>query len=340
MNPVRNLTAAAMADPLHQTINLIRADGLSVAVDLSIVDMDRTVMVSTSIAYGVEIGASLVMLAVILTMTPKTKFWRLPTYLNIASLCNNVVRVMLLALYFDSSWVTFYTLYALDDRYVSKTDVAITVASTIFSLPQNILVMSALMLQAWSMVKLWPRFYKWGILCFSVVLVLFEIGFRGASMAYGMMQVNMSPQEAFYLMNRLIWVRQYFLGLEVACICWFCFLFISKLATHLWKNRSFLPTTKGLGAMDALVMTNGVLMLIPGRSLVLLRFPVACAMLTRVHSLLRQFAVLSRWCAIRSRLHGVHIRNHRPPAGYTRCAAHCRPRRFQQPAEWHRAHQQ
>ncbi|KAF3760965.1 hypothetical protein M406DRAFT_26133, partial [Cryphonectria parasitica EP155] len=213
--------------------------------------------------YGVEIGASLVMLAVILTMTPKTKFWRFPTYLNIAGLCNNVIRVILLAVYFDSSWVTFYAMYSNDFRFVTRADYANSIASSVMTIPQNIMMMGALIFQAWSMIKLWPHSYKWSILVFSVVMVLLEIGFMGASTAYQIIQLEVSPTEGLKLIIKYAWVRYCFLGFEVACICWFCFLFICKLATHLWKNRSFLPTTKGLGAMDALVMTNGVLMLIP-----------------------------------------------------------------------------
>ncbi|PSR97616.1 fungal pheromone mating factor STE2 GPCR-domain-containing protein [Coniella lustricola] len=220
-------------------------------------------MVVRCTGYGVEIGASIVMLAVILTMTPKTKFWRFPTYLNIASICNNIVRVVLLAVYFDSSWVTFYALYGDDYSYVTRTDYATSIASTALTIPQNILMMAALMLQAWSMIKLWPDKYRFAVLIWSFLMVLLEIGFMAASAANQIIQLGLPPAEGYALIMKSVWIRYCFLGFEVACICWFCALFISKLVVHLWQNRSFLPTAKGLGAMDALVMTNGVLMLIP-----------------------------------------------------------------------------
>lgn len=251
-------------DAVDQVINLTLPNGQMEPVSLAEVDFNTTKIVIRCTGYGVEIGASLVMLAVIFTMTPKTKFWRFPTYLNIVALCNNVIRVILLAIYFDSSWVTFYALYSGDYNYVTHTDYANSVASTAMTVPQNILMMAALMLQAWSMIKLWPNAYRLAILVWSLVMVLLEIGFMGASAAYQIIQLGLPPAEGYELIIRYVWVRYCFLGLEVTCICWFCALFMSKLIVHLWKNRSFLPTTKGLGAMDALVMTNGVLMLIPG----------------------------------------------------------------------------
>lgn len=255
-----------MADFWDQTIQITlspAAGGVKVPISLSEIDQNNKIMITQTIGYGTEIGASILMLAIILVMTPKTKFWRFSTYLNIAALCNNIIRVILLVIYFESSWVGFYTLYSGDDSFVSQTDFNNSIVSTIVTIPQNIMIMSALILQAWAMVRFWPQAYKWCIILVSVVLVLLEIGFMVASEAYQIMTFYEDLDVAYALILRTAWIRYTYLGLEVSCICWFCFLFIAKLATHLWRNRSFLPTTKGLGAMDALVMTNGILMLIP-----------------------------------------------------------------------------
>ncbi|KAJ4396218.1 pheromone alpha factor receptor [Gnomoniopsis smithogilvyi] len=255
-----------MADSWNQTIQIIlspEAGGTKVPVFLSAVDQNNKIMITQTIGYGTEIGASILMLVIILVMTPKTKFWRFSTYLNIVALCNNIIRLILLVIYFESTWVGFYALYSGDYSFVSKTDFNNSIASTVMGIPQNIMIMLALMLQAWAMVRFWPQAYKWCIFLVSVVLVLLEIGFMVASEAYQIITFYESAEDAYSLILQTAWVRYTYLGLEVSCICWFCFLFIAKLATHLWNNRSFLPTSKGLGAMDALVTTNGVLMLIP-----------------------------------------------------------------------------
>ncbi|CAN8106341.1 unnamed protein product [Discula destructiva] len=262
-DPSPRLTALTEQSFINQSILLTRADGSQLPVPLAMVDQTTQNMIVQSIGYGVEIGASIVMLIVILAMTPKTKFWRFHTYLNIAGLCNNIIRLVLLAIYFESTWVSFYALNSGDYSFVTKTDFANSIASTVMGVPQNILTMWALMLQAWAMVRFMPQAYKWCIFFTSVALVLLEIGFMGASRAYLIMTTYMPLEQSYELIMDKAWVRYGYLGLDVACICWFCFLFMAKLVTHLWKNRSFLPTTKGLGAMDALVMTNGVLMLVP-----------------------------------------------------------------------------
>lgn len=261
---VEERTDAVTVDMVYQAINITLPNGSQMSVPLSVIDSNNNFFNCRSMAYGVEVGASIIMLIVILTMTPKTKFWRFITFLNIAALCNNIIRVILLAMYYESSWVTIYTLYTQDLTWVNKTDVANTVAATVLSIPQNIMIMAALVTQAWAMVKLWPRMLKWSIFSVSLALVLLQIGFMAATQAY---QITFElPWMSAEIMLSHMWVRYGFLALEVISICWFCFLFNFKLVTHLWKNRSFLPQSKGLSAMDALVMTNGVLMLIPGMS--------------------------------------------------------------------------
>lgn len=251
---------------VNQTILIMAPDGTYVPIPLATIDANQFQIVVQTIGYSVELGASIVMLVVLLVMTPKTKFWRLHTYLNIAALCSNIIRTVLLAIYFKSSWLGFFALYTTDYDYVTTTDTINSIASSAMSIPQNIMVMWALVLQAWAMVRFWPQAYKAGIIVVSIVLVLLEIGFMGASQTYQIMTIYLPLKQAYDILANKAWVRMGYLGLEVATICWFCVLFIGKLVTHLYKNRSFLPTTKGLGPMDALVMTNGVLMLIPGKT--------------------------------------------------------------------------
>lgn len=264
---IQNLTALAMADPFNQLITLTLPSGTTTLVPLSAVNANAKAMIIMTLAYGVELGASLLTLAFLLTMTPANKFHRFPTYLNLAALCNNAIRVGLLAAFFESSWVSFYALYTSDYSRVTATDTANSVASTALAIPQNAMVMLALMLQAWAMVRLWPREHKWPIIAVSLGLVALEMGFMVAAETFQIMQVYMSPEAGAALIMEKLWVRATFLVLEVACICWFCFLFCCKLVAHLWANRSFLAVTKGLGPMDALVVTNGVLMIIPGEFL-------------------------------------------------------------------------
>lgn len=263
--PGLNYTALAMDDPLNQNITITVPDGTQLLLSLKDVDTNHAYVVGKTIGYAVEFGASLMMLAVLLAMTPRSKFWRLGSYINIAALCNNLVRTILLAIYFESSWLRFYVLYSGDVSSVTEGDFRNSVCAVVFSIPQNLLMMAALMLQAWAMVQLWPRLYKWGILAFSGLLSLAEVAFMLAAQADQIRSFYPDYDTYLFLRDRL-WLRYAWLGLELASVCWFCFMFILRLITHMWQNRSFLPSTNGVAAMDVLVMTNGVLMLIPGKS--------------------------------------------------------------------------
>lgn len=257
--------AMSTTDLLDQIINLTMPDGSQAPISLLAVDLNQKYMIGTTIGYSVELGATLVMLAVILAMTPRTKFWRASTFINIFSLLNNIARTLLLVLYFQSSWTRFYVLWTGDTSSVTRADFRSSVASVAISIPQNLLMMAALMLQAWSMVQLWPDLYKLGILAFSCILSLAEVGFMLATQIYQIRSFYLSDPRDF--LTGMMWMRYAWLGLEVSSVCWFCSMFILKLIIHMWKNRSFLPSAKGLAAMDVLVMTNGVLMLIPGQYL-------------------------------------------------------------------------
>lgn len=255
-----NLTAVAIADPGKQIIAMFFANGTQFLVPVADIDYFEYQRSTRAISYGSEIGASFMMLLVVLTMTPKTKFWRLPSYINIVSLSVNVIRTILLSMYFGSNWLMLYVMFAGDERDVTPSDYHVSVTATIFAIPQAVLVHSALMLQAWAMVKLWPDAQKWFALLISGLLTFVTIGFVVASQV-----IQIKSIYDYYLdLTNFQWIRQAALNLHVSSVCWFCFLFNLRLVIHLWTNRSFLPSSKGLSAMDILVMTNGILMLVPG----------------------------------------------------------------------------
>lgn len=263
-DPSLNYTALAMEDPLHQNITLTMPDGSGMLISLAEIDWNQSYIVGKTIDYAVEFGASLMMLIVLLALTPRSKLWRPTSLVNIAALINNLPRTILLAIYFESSWTQFYVLYGGDPRFVTDADFRNSVASVAFVIPQNLLMMAALMLQAWAMVTLWSRPYKWGILVVSALLSLAEVSFMLAVQSDQIRSYYPGYDPSVYLPRRLF-LRYVYLALELTCICWFCFIFILRLGMHMVQNRSFLPSTKGVAAMDMLVMTNGVLMLIPGK---------------------------------------------------------------------------
>ncbi|AEO64698.1 uncharacterized protein THITE_2030206, partial [Thermothielavioides terrestris NRRL 8126] len=258
-----NTSSPGPFDPTTQTFFVLAADGKTrIPVNAAAVTKIITVGSSLAILYGTQIGACIVMLAVVLAMTPRTRFRRLPTIISIAALVVNMLRMVFLAWFTTSTWVNFYTLVSGDPSPVSRSDYNASAAGTVLSIPATILILAALMVQAWSMLSLWPALYKLPAALLSLALVLATIAFNFAVTVLqtrGILDPSFEPR-----LVHLVWVRQAYLGLITASICWFCFLFNVRLVMHMWTNRSILPSLRGLKAMDVLVITNGILMFVPG----------------------------------------------------------------------------
>jgi pheromone alpha factor receptor len=247
-------------DPRTQVFSLLGPDGVT-EIPVSVPQVDTIFMLGTSaqVNYGSQIGATFVMLLVVLTMTPKKRFRRVPTLVNITALVINLIRCVLLSLYFTSTWVEFYTIMAHDISGVAQRDFNISVVATAFNIPIVILVEWALALQAWSMIQLWSPVCKWGSVTISAVLVVATVGFKFATVVLQCLGVVSNLDLANF-----VWVRKTDLVLSITSISWFCFLFVVRLLMHMWMHRTVLPPVKGLSAMEVLVMTNGILMLVPG----------------------------------------------------------------------------
>ncbi|KAK3998054.1 fungal pheromone mating factor STE2 GPCR-domain-containing protein [Cladorrhinum sp. PSN332] len=246
-------------DPLNQVFVILGPDGTTqIPLTPSLVSSFYSDAASLSILYGTQIGACFIMLVVVLAMTPSARFKRVPTIISILSLTLNMIRMILLSLFYPSAWTGFYTLFSMDYQFVPRVDYNISVTATVLSIPVTMLIMAALFIQAWSMVQLWRPVYKWPVTGLSLALVLTTIGFNFAGVVFQARSILYTE------VPRLeVWVRQTYLGSITASICWFCFLFNIRLVMHMWTNRSILPSLKGLKAMDVLVITNGILMFVP-----------------------------------------------------------------------------
>lgn len=279
------------------------------------------------------------MLCVVLAMTPRVRFRRLPTLISIAALSLNLVRMVLLAVYFTTTWMDLYVLVSQDPRFVSRADVHTSVAATALSVPVTMLILAALCVQAWSMLRLWLVLWKLPACLVSAGLVVVTVTF---SIMTTIIQANVVLYPGVQP-DIPVWVRMAYLSCITASICWFCFLFNIRLVMHMWTNRSILPSLKGLKAMDVLVITNGILMFVPGKSRLSFCFSSrvldSAADLLPPHSRLRRPRVL-RLGPLRIRLHDPDLGHPRPPARHPRRAAPRQPGLVrQQPARGRLAQQ-
>lgn len=311
-------------DPLGQNVTFLGPDGRTpIAVPVPAIDAYSDLSVSVTLNYGIQIGACLVMLLVVLAVTtPSSKLRRPSALLHVLALAVVVVRNSLLVAYFLSPIVHFYPLYSGDFSSVPRSCLYSNVAGNTMSLVLVVVVEAALMNQAWTMVTLWPDPAKYGIAAASLLVTLLTIGFR---VAYTVIQNQAALAITPAVAN--MWVVHGAVITNAISIFWFCALFNLKLVMHLVQNRGILPSAKTLTSMELLVMTNGILMIVPGTP----PFPPQLSHATRqltLPSYLRR-PRMGHLSKLRSRLPDPHLRRPHPPPGH-----HGRPANL--PAKRHR----
>lgn len=247
-------------DPFHQNVTFLAADGeTEIQVPLLLVDAINNESVSICINYGAQLGASLVLLVTVLVMTPSSKLRRRSNVLNVLGLLFSTIRMVLLCAYFPSPFNAFYAFWAQDYSRVPRRDYDVSITANTFSLFLVVIMEAALMNQAWTMVSLWPRVWKYLASAASIVFTMATIGWR---IAFTVIQndavLSLTPPSS------LRWLLYAMLISNAISICWFCALFNIKLVIHLVSNRGVLPSSKNLTPMEILVMTNGILMIVPG----------------------------------------------------------------------------
>ncbi|KAK4214570.1 fungal pheromone mating factor STE2 GPCR-domain-containing protein [Rhypophila decipiens] len=244
-------------DPTQQNITLLGPDQSPITIPITAIDEAYYSSFAQAINFGVQLGATIIMWIIMLVMTPRKRFKVAPTIVNFAALTFTLIRMVVLCLYYVSTWQHLYTVFGPGDyAHVPARDYRLSVVATFFSVPVTILVEMALIVQAWSMLRLWPAAWKLMTAILSLGLVSTTIGFN---MAVTITQIK------YIVSNGQIyeWLQYAYVCLLTSTICWFAFLFIARLVLHQWETRRILPQLEGISAMDALILTNAILMIIP-----------------------------------------------------------------------------
>jgi pheromone alpha factor receptor len=247
-------------DPWTQNITFYAADG-ETPIQLPIPQIDAFIkyLISVTVNYGTQLGAALAMLFVILIMTPSAKLRRPSGLLQVLVLVLCVIRMALLSSYFFSDFVEFYAFNTGDYSRVPAGHYGLSVAGNTFSLLLIIAVEACLMHQAWAMVALWPDLVRYLLASLSICVALLTIGWRLTALVHQNIAILSASSN-----HNNVWISKAAVITNALSICWFCALFNAKLVSHLVQNRGILPVGKSITPMEVLVMTNGVLMIIPG----------------------------------------------------------------------------
>lgn len=244
-------------DPYTQSFTLLASDGTP--FNVSIPDLDSFVFYNNQICinYGAQIGASIILLVVLLLLTKPDKRASSLFIVNVLSLALNVIRNVLQGVYFTGPFTETYAVFSGDFSRVHTGDYATSVTGTVLNVLVLICVEISLCLQTRVVCVTLRQLYRRIIFAASIVIAVLAIGFRLAlCIENSIYIVQANVDVPLQNMVRATAVT------ETISICWFSAVFVTKLAFALYQRRKL-----GLvqfGPMQIIFIMGCQTLIIPG----------------------------------------------------------------------------
>ena len=245
-------------DPFTQTITLRLADGSPLGLSLSMLDYFMLENLRICINLASQIGASVILLVILLLLTKPDKR-RAPIFItNVLSLSLNVVRNVLQCLYFTGPFSRIYAYFGQDYSHVASKDYAASVAAAILPLLLLICVECSLLLQLRVVCCTLPRLYRQVVYTASLLIASLAVAFR---LALAIENSKIILHWDYHVSIK--WLADASNITTSISICFFCAAFVTKLGHALNQRRKL-----GLGQfgpMQIIFIMGCQTLFIPGR---------------------------------------------------------------------------
>ncbi len=252
-----NSTQAVAFNAYTQNFTLLMADGVT-AFQVDIPTLDAFVLYNTEVGinYASQIGASIVMLLVVLLVTRDSKR-RSPLFIiNVISLALSVIRSLLQTLYWVGPFTEAYAYFSGDFSAVPRSAYANSVASIVMTLLLLCTVELSLVLQTKVVCTTLRENYRLTIMALSLTIALLSVGFRFADMVANAMAIV--SLETTY---SLTWLASAALIMETISIWYFCLIFVSKLGITIYQRKKL--GLRQWGPMQIICIMGGCTMVVP-----------------------------------------------------------------------------
>lgn len=244
-------------DPFSQSFTLLLSD--STPFNVSIADLDDFILYNIQICinYGAQLGGSLVLLIALLLLTKPDKRLSPIFIINSISLLLNVIRNVLQCLYFTSPFSEAYAYFGQDYSRVPRSAYATSVAATVLTFLLLACVEGSLILQVRVVCVTLPKFSRQVIFMLSNVIALIAIGFR-----FALCVENSRYIISLIYLTQIKWLESAVNITTSISICWFCAVFVSKLAFALMERRKL--GLSRFGPMQIIFIMGCQTLIIPG----------------------------------------------------------------------------
>lgn len=257
-HPTLNMSATSQApafNPYTQNFTLLMADGVT-AFQVGVPDLDQFVLYNTQVGinYASQIGASIVMLVVVLLVTRESKRRSPLFFINIISLILSIVRSLLQTLYWVGPFSESYAYFSGDYSAVPSSAYANSIASIVMTLFLLCSVELSLVLQTRVVCTTLRESYRLAIVALSLFIALLTIGFRFGDMVENAIAI-------IALEPTYSWLASAALIMETISIWFFCLIFVGKLGITLYQRKKL--GLRQWGPMQIICIMGGCTMVIP-----------------------------------------------------------------------------
>jgi pheromone alpha factor receptor len=249
-------------NPYTQNFTLLMADGVT-PFQVGIPDLDNFVLYNTqvSINYATQIGASIVMLAVVILVTRESKRRSSLFFINVISLILSVIRSLLQTLYWVGPFNESYAYFSGDYSAVPNSAYSNSIASIVITLLLLCTVELSLVMQTRVVCTTLKESHRLAIVALSLLITLLTVGFR-----FGDMVQN--AKDIVDLVPTYSWLASAALIMETISIWYYCLIFIGKLGLTLYQRKKL--GLRQWGPMQIICIMGGCTMVIPCKFFILI----------------------------------------------------------------------
>jgi pheromone alpha factor receptor len=265
---VPGLLAADHFDIFNQTFELIGPDGSTQTLSTLDIEYVKLTAVRTAIVFATQLGASAILLLVLLLMTQGNKRRSLSWIFNVLALVCNVIRTTMQCLEMTGPFLNFVLIVTQEygiaglNRQIRFAIANNVVTTLVFIFIQLALVTQVQVICAAAM----SSFYRIGILTFCGVVSAIAVGFR-----LNLMIVNCQSTASLGTagatewdsFDSLEWAQNTNNVTAIVSICVFSAVFCTKLGLAIRSRR--IMGLKQFGAMQIIFIMGCQTLTIPGK---------------------------------------------------------------------------
>ncbi|KAL4784765.1 fungal pheromone mating factor STE2 GPCR-domain-containing protein [Aspergillus varians] len=220
-------------DPWTQNLTFHFADGSPFEVPIDAVDEFSQYSIRVCINYSAQLGASVILLLILLLLTRAEKRHSYVFWLNCLALLLNFARLLCAILAFTSAFMKVYTVFTSDYSRIPMADYANSIMGVIFTALLLTIIEISLVLQVQVVCSNLRRIYRRALLSVSIVVALIPIAFR-----YWMLVENIrSIILAANTPTPFNWLESTTNIVLTVSICFFCTVFVTKLGFAIRLRR-------------------------------------------------------------------------------------------------------